>query len=80
VAQSCVVRAHADASTQADKYVGYPETMSALVRYIRREVARLESLSDEEIMGPQTDARGLPFPQVRLADVEKLRFGRVDDA
>lgn len=53
--------------------------MAALVQYIRREAARLESLSDSAIMGPQIDARGMPFPQVRLADVERLRFGRVED-
>jgi hypothetical protein len=54
--------------------------MSAIVTYIRREAARLEALSDEEIMGPQVDGRGLPFPTVKLADIEKLQFGQVQDA
>ncbi|KAJ8091834.1 Serine carboxypeptidase 3 [Marasmius tenuissimus] len=35
---------------QVDKYVRYPELMLELVTYIRRELARLESISDEDIM------------------------------
>jgi hypothetical protein len=54
--------------------------MYALVKYIRREVARLERISDQDIIGPQRDARGLPFPQLKLSSVERLRFGRVEDA
>jgi len=33
-----------------DKYVEYPELMWTLVSYIRREVARLESIPDEKIL------------------------------
>ncbi|KAM5541907.1 hypothetical protein V8D89_004636 [Ganoderma adspersum] len=55
---------------EADKYVNYPELMATLVEYVRRELVRLESLSDEEIIGRRdfgTESRGL----------EKLKFGQV---
>ncbi|KAJ7232787.1 hypothetical protein B0H12DRAFT_1028863 [Mycena haematopus] len=35
---------------EADKYVAYPELMLDIVQYIRRELVRLEALSDEEIL------------------------------
>ncbi|KAK7460561.1 Serine carboxypeptidase 3 [Stygiomarasmius scandens] len=35
---------------EADKYLHYPELMVDIVSYIRRELARLEAISDEEIM------------------------------
>lgn len=47
---------------ESDRYLAYPELMLALVQHMRREVARLEALSDEEIM------RG---------DIHKLAFGNV---
>jgi cytochrome b pre-mRNA-processing protein 3 len=47
---------------EADKYVKYPELMVDTVTYIRRELVRLESISDEEIME---------------GDWKKLLFGRV---
>lgn len=55
---------------EADKYVKYPELMATLVEYVRRELVRLESLSDDEIIGRRdfgTESRGL----------EKLKFGQV---
>jgi hypothetical protein len=62
---------------QADKYVDYPETMLKLVEYIRREAHRLEQMTDEEITGPQRDERGMPFPQLKMESVERLRFGKI---
>ncbi|KAL0956231.1 hypothetical protein HGRIS_002387 [Hohenbuehelia grisea] len=53
---------HDFAPQEADKYVAYPELMFDLVAYARRELVRLESLSDAEIM---------------KGDVQKLHFGRV---
>ncbi|KAK2467540.1 hypothetical protein APHAL10511_000395 [Amanita phalloides] len=47
---------------EADKYVEYPELMLYLVGYVRRELARLEKVSDEEIMSGSLD---------------KIKFGRV---
>ncbi|KAL0576648.1 Serine carboxypeptidase 3 [Marasmius crinis-equi] len=35
---------------QVDKYVRYPELMLEIVTYIRRELVRLEGISDEDIM------------------------------
>ena len=32
-----------------DRYVAYPELMAAVVEYVRRELARLQSMTDEEI-------------------------------
>lgn len=36
--------------SEADKYVAYPELMLDIVHYIRRELVRLEALSDEEVL------------------------------
>ena len=47
---------------EVDKYVRYPELMLELVEYVRRELVRLEKVSDEEIMSGSLD---------------KLKFGRV---
>ncbi|KAJ7690681.1 hypothetical protein B0H17DRAFT_935795 [Mycena rosella] len=47
---------------QADKYLVYPELMLAIVQYTRRELVRLEALSDDEIVG---------------MDWREMRFGRV---
>lgn len=58
---------------EVDKYVRYPELMATLVEYVRRELVRLERLSDEEIIGRQdfgTESHGL----------EKLKFGQVKSA
>ncbi|PIL26877.1 hypothetical protein GSI_11057 [Ganoderma sinense ZZ0214-1] len=58
---------------EVDKYVRYPELMATVVEYVRRELVRLESVSDEEIIGMQelgTESRGL----------EILRFGQVKRA
>lgn len=52
---------------EADKYVKYPELMLDVVTYIRRELVRLESLSDEAIMDGVLD--DIQFGKVR--DVEK---------
>ena len=48
--------------TEADKYLTYPEVMLDVVRYVRRELKRLESVSDDDIMS---------------GDWEKLKFGMV---
>jgi len=53
---------HDFAPGEVDKYLSYPETMSTLVQYIRRELKRLEAVSDYDII------RG---------DYEKLKFGKV---
>jgi cytochrome b pre-mRNA-processing protein 3 len=53
---------HDFAPEDADLYVQYPELMLDVVRYVRKELVRLEKLSDEEIMGGR---------------LEKVMFGRV---
>ena len=40
---------------EADKYVKFPELMLELVEYVRRELARLEKVTDEEIMSGNLD-------------------------
>jgi len=50
--------------TEADKYLTYPEVMLDVVRYVRRELKRLESVSDDDIIS---------------GDWEKLKFGMVQD-
>ncbi|KDQ27996.1 hypothetical protein PLEOSDRAFT_1065310 [Pleurotus ostreatus PC15] len=47
---------------ESDKYVKYPELMLDLVGYARRELSRLEAITDEELM---------------KADPSRLRFGPV---
>ncbi|KAJ7502867.1 hypothetical protein B0H11DRAFT_1711357 [Mycena galericulata] len=47
---------------EADKYLAYPELMLAVVQYVRRELVRLEGMSDEEIID---------------IDWDKMTFGRV---
>jgi len=47
---------------EVDKYLSYPQVMLDLVGYIRRELVRLEKVTDEEILA---------------GNWEKLRFGRV---
>ncbi|OBZ72792.1 Protein CBP3, mitochondrial, partial [Grifola frondosa] len=54
---------------EADKYVAYPELMTTLVEYIRRELRRLEAIPDDVIVGKGvlgTESEGL----------EGLKFGR----
>ncbi|KAJ7578017.1 hypothetical protein C8J56DRAFT_364189 [Mycena floridula] len=41
---------HDYAATEADKYVKYPEVMLDVVGYLRRELVRLENVSDEDIL------------------------------
>ncbi|KIK63903.1 hypothetical protein GYMLUDRAFT_162098 [Collybiopsis luxurians FD-317 M1] len=53
---------HDYAPEEVDQYVRYPELMLDIVTYIRREIARLEKISDEEIME---------------GGVEALKFGRI---
>jgi hypothetical protein len=65
------------ARLQADKYLPYPETMVALTRYVRRELARLEALPDSAVIGPQPDAEGVLRPGREKENVEELRFGQV---
>jgi cytochrome b pre-mRNA-processing protein 3 len=48
--------------SEADKYVGFPETMVDVVTYVRRELQRLERIEDDVII------RG---------DLMALRFGKV---
>ncbi|XP_006455853.1 hypothetical protein AGABI2DRAFT_187987 [Agaricus bisporus var. bisporus H97] len=48
--------------SEIDKYVQYPELMFDIVSYIRRELVRLEKVSDHDIMS---------------GDWQKLRFGPV---
>ncbi|KAF5350875.1 hypothetical protein D9758_010509 [Tetrapyrgos nigripes] len=54
---------HDYSPTEVDRYLRYPELMVELVSYIRREIARLEAMSDEEIM------EGFP--------IDELGFGRI---
>lgn len=53
---------HDFAPEEADKYLTYPEIMLDIVAYLRREIARLDKVSDETIIN---------------GDWEKLAFGRV---
>jgi cytochrome b pre-mRNA-processing protein 3 len=53
---------HDFAPEEADKYLTYPEVMLDVVDYLRREIARLDKVSDETIMN---------------GDWTKLSFGRV---
>lgn len=61
---------HDFAPHESDQYVKYPETMRTLTAYIRRELLRLENVSDEELMGQMkigTEWMGL----------KELRFGSI---
>jgi len=51
---------------EADEYVRYPETMATLISYMRRELVRLEAISDDAVMGAMkigTERRGLSHMQ-----------------
>ncbi|KAF7362132.1 hypothetical protein MVEN_00559200 [Mycena venus] len=54
---------HDFSPAEADKYLAYPELMLDVVQYIRRELVRLEALSDEEII--DKDWREMRFGRVR---------------
>ena len=47
---------------QADRYLSYPTVMLDVVRYVRRELVRLQAVSDEDILD---------------GNFEPLKFGRV---
>ena len=64
---------------QADKYIKYPELMHTLTTYVRRELVRLEALSDADVLGPLPDADGVLHPGSEREGAEKLRFGRVKE-
>lgn len=49
----------------ADNYLAYPDLMLDIVGYVRRELARLESVSDAEVMSENW---------------EKVKFGRVKES
>ena len=48
---------------EADKYVQYPELMADIVTYVRRELVRLENLSDEQIMNGEWEALQFQSPE-----------------
>jgi cytochrome b pre-mRNA-processing protein 3 len=48
---------------EADLYLKYPELMLDVVRYVRRELVRLERLSDEQIIGGQLE--NIKFGSIR---------------
>jgi cytochrome b pre-mRNA-processing protein 3 len=50
---------------EADKYLAYPELMLDLVQYVRRELARLDKLTDEQIV--YGDWEELMFRPIREA-------------
>lgn len=55
---------------EADKYVKYPELMEAVVIYVRRELKRLEELTDREVMGSMAISK-------EGEGLEKLKFGKI---
>ena len=57
---------HDFAPEEADKYLLYPEIMLDIVAYLRREIARLDKVSDETIING--DWKKLAFGQVRNND------------
>lgn len=52
--------------SEVDKYVKYPELMLDLVSYVRRELARLEKISDHDIMSGNWEK--LTFGPIRHTD------------
>lgn len=54
---------HDFAPEDADKYLKYPELMLDVVTYVRRELARLDRISDEDLM--EGDLSVLSFGSVR---------------
>lgn len=59
---------HDYAPSEADKYVKYPDLMLDVVTYLRRELVRLENISDEEIM--HGDVAGLGFGRIVESTVD----------
>ncbi len=59
---------HDYAPSEADKYVKYPDLMLDVVTYLRRELVRLENISDEEIM--HGDIAGLGFGRIVESTVD----------
>ena len=55
---------HDFAPEEADKYLAYPEVMLDVVDYLRREIARLDKVSDESIING--DLMNLGFGPVRV--------------
>jgi cytochrome b pre-mRNA-processing protein 3 len=51
---------------EADQYVSFPEVMLDVVAYVRRELVRLDHLTDDEIIRGDTDK--LKFGKVRLSN------------
>jgi cytochrome b pre-mRNA-processing protein 3 len=49
--------------SEAEKYLSYPEVILDIVTYIRRELARLTRIGDEEIL--QGDVHALKFARVK---------------
>jgi len=56
---------------QLDKYVAYPELMVDIVAYIHRELKRLESISDDHVMGISKDLGREGW------GVQVLKFGKI---
>ena len=60
--------------SEVDKYVAYPELMASVVEYVRRELVRLENISNEDILGAGefgTESEGIAnmrFGPVRSTD------------
>lgn len=54
---------------EAERYVKYPELMLDIVTYIRRELVRLQGISDEAIL--QGDLGVLKFGKVRTESIKK---------
>ena len=52
---------------EAGLYVQYPELMADIVRYMRKELARLEDISDSQILGKNGES------------VHLLQFGKIRD-
>lgn len=48
--------------SQSEKYIAYPEVMQDIVTYIRRELVRLDALTDEELME---------------GGIDRIKFGKV---
>lgn len=58
---------HDFAPDEAGLYVQYPELMADIVRYMRKELVRLETVPDTQILG-----KGGDFAQI-------LRFGKIQE-
>jgi len=60
---------------ESDQYIKYPETMVTMISYMRRELVRLEGISDEAILGAMkigTERHGvldMRFGPVKRSDI-----------